>query len=678
MDRHAVVRRHNPVLGAFQPRSPLSIGNGEFAFTADITGLQTFPDLYDKAMPLCTMSHWGWHSFPNPRGYSLATLKLTDFETHGRKVGYPVAARGQEEHYNWLRDNPHRLHLGRIGFVLKTSTAADATPQDLTGIRQELDLFRGHLSSSFQINGRYVHVHTVCHPDRDAIAIDVRSELITRGQLALRLDFPYGSPAMNAADWTHPDRHTTTLEERGINEAIFHRRLDDDRYAVRLFWFQSANLEQAAPHSFRLLPLTNHLSATIIFEPIPGTGKLSFRETFGKSQDHWKKFWTTGAAIDLSASTDPRARELERRIVLSQYQTAIQSSGSLPPQETGLVCNSWNGKFHMEMYWWHSAHFPMWGRPALLERSMSWYNRTVASARATAKQQGYAGARWPKMVAPDGRESPSSIGPLLIWQQAHPIAMAELLYRATPTRATLDRYRDIVMASAEFMASFAHLETKTGRYVLGPPVIPAQENHPPTETWNPTYELEYWAYGLRIANEWRRRLSLPPEPKWEEIRRKLAPLPAKDGVYLAHENCPRTFTERNRDHPSMVAALGVLPGEKADKETMRRTLRKVMDVWEWPDTWGWDYPMIAMTAARIGEPALAIDALMLNTPKNEWLANGHTYQRTNLPLYLPSNGGLLAAIAMMAAGWEGGLATNAAGFPSNWNVRHEGLLLQPL
>jgi len=35
----------------------------------------------------------------------------------------------------------------------------------------------------------------------------------------------------------------------------------------------------------------------------------------------------------------------------------------------------------------------------------------------------------------------------------------------------------------------------------------------------------------------------------------------KDGLYLAHENCPMTFTERNRDHPSMLAALGVLPGE---------------------------------------------------------------------------------------------------------------------
>ena len=72
----------------------------------------------------------------------------------------------------------------------------------------------------------------------------------------------------------------------------------------------------------------------------------------------------------MSGSQDPRWRELERRIVLSQYLTAIQCAGSLPPQETGLTCNSWEGKFHLEMHWWHAAHFALWDRLPLLERSL--------------------------------------------------------------------------------------------------------------------------------------------------------------------------------------------------------------------------------------------------------------------------------------------------------------------
>ena len=84
----------------------------------------------------------------------------------------------------------------------------------------------------------------------------------------------------------------------------------------------------------------------------------------------------------------------------------------------------------------------------------------------------------------------------------------------------------------------------------------------------------------------------------------------REGVYLAHENCPQTYTERNRDHPSMLAACGVLPGDGVERETMRRTLAKVMKEWQWDETWGWDYPMTAMTAARLGEGGTAVRALL--------------------------------------------------------------------
>jgi hypothetical protein len=384
------------------------------------------------------------------------------------------------------------------------------------------------------------------------------------------------------------------------------------------------------------------------------------------SGEAWGKFWSGGGAVEIETSP-----ELERRVVLSEYLTAIQCSGSRPPQETGLTCNSWYGKFHLEMHWWHAAHFALWGRTALLERSLAWYASILPKARETAGRQGYRGARWPKMVGPEGRDSPSPIGPLLIWQQPHIIAMAELCRRENPARTTLERYRDVVFESAEFMSSYA--VWRDGRFVLGPPVIPAQENHPAIETWNPTFELEYWAQALGVAQEWRRALGLGPNEQWERVRVGLARLPVKDGVYLAHENCPQTFTERNRDHPSMLGALGVLRGSKVDSATMKRTLERVFATWKWDDTWGWDYPMVAMTAARLEEPRRAIDALMMKSPKNEWLINGHNYQRANLPLYLPGNGGLLAAVALMAAGWEGAPARANPGFPTGWKVRAEGV-----
>jgi len=617
IDRAALVRRHNPVVRDFDLRAPLSVGNGNFVFTADITGLQTFPERYEKTMPLCTMANWGWHENP---GRPPGELRLTNYDTFGRPVGYMTSPGNQKDLYDWLRENPHKFHLGRIGFL------ADRVKP----IRQELDLWTGILTSEFEAEGKRIHVETACHPRSSLLAVRIR------GRLPVVFEFPYASPEMSGADWNQSDRHTT-VEHDGTIE----RRLDNTKYTVDIR--HNGALRRDGPHRF-ILDATEFTFGD--------DRAIAVQSTFDAARDHWRKFWSTGAALEL-----PGAPEIERRAVLSQYLTAINCSGDLPPAETGLTCNSWYGKFHLEMHFWHAAHFALWGRTPLLERSLGYYNRILPAARDRARQQGYAGARWPKMTDPDGRDSPSPIGPLLIWQQPHPIVLANLC------GGSPERYRNLVFATADFMASFAH----NGN--LGPPVIPVQENHPPRETWNPTFELEYWHYALGIANQWRERLGLHRNPQWDAVRDALAPLPVKDGVYLAHANCPQTFTERNRDHPSMLMALGVLPGTRVDREAMRRTLRKVFAEWRWADTWGWDFGMVAMTAASLGEPDLAARALLMDTPKNTWLANGHNWQRANLPVYLPGNGALLLALAHMA---------RTRAFPASWQARWEGLPAVPL
>ena len=84
---------------------------------------------------------------------------------------------------------------------------------------------------------------------------------------------------------------------------------------------------------------------------------------------------------------------------------------------------------------------------------------------------------------------------------------------------------------------------------------------------------------------------------------------------------------------------------------------------------------MVMTAARLEQPEKALD-VMMDVPKNHYLPSGHCFQRPNLPLYLPANGGLLFAAAMMAAGRSGAPNRPASGFPANgkWKVHHEGLL----
>jgi len=717
IDRYALVSRHNPVMRKLDPLSPLSVGNGEFAFTCDITGLQTFPEEYANGMPLCTMSQWGWHTKLMPEHLKGQKLKLTEYETYGRKVGYMTTKTGQEELFDWLRENPHRLHLGQIGFDF----GPGASSKDITEIEQRLDLWTGIIHSRFKFKGESVYTQTCVDPSSDTIAVRVESALLADMKLGVKIAFPYGSQTMQAVDWSQPSSHKSELKP-GTYEAEIERTLDGDAYFVRLNWAGGDKIETNGPHEFVIRGHRyGRLDLSIAFSRKRSRSTILADKALSASSTYWKNFWQTGAAVDFSGSKDPRAKELERRVVLSQYVTAIQCSGSRPPQETGLTSNSWYGKYHLEMHWWHAAQFALWNRFPLLDRSLDWYNDVLPSAKARAKEQGYRGARWAKMTETSGRDSPSPVGTLLIWQQPHPIFYAELAYLTKPTKATLARFKDIVEETATWMADYAHYDKEKDRYVLGPPAIPAQENHPARETWNPTYELEYWHFGLKTAQKWRERLDLTRHKDWDTIIAKLSKLPVggpgptppkvrataspaanvdpimlaqqqndaakaamtktvaepfdpATSVYWAHENAPQSFSVRNHDHPSMLAALGVLSGEKVDRETMRRTLKKVFEVWDWPSTWGWDYPMIAMTAARLGETKLAIDALMVDTPKNGYSANGHNYQRPNLPLYLPGNGGLLYAMALMAGGWKGAPKKHAPGFPDDgsWSVKVEG------
>lgn len=59
IQRQEVVQTFNVRRNASSSTTPLQVGNGDFAFGVDVTGLQTFK-------PFATMSTWGWHNFSLP------------------------------------------------------------------------------------------------------------------------------------------------------------------------------------------------------------------------------------------------------------------------------------------------------------------------------------------------------------------------------------------------------------------------------------------------------------------------------------------------------------------------------------------------------------------------------------------------------------------------------------
>jgi hypothetical protein len=300
--------------------------------------------------------------------------------------------------------------------------------------------------------------------------------------------------------------------------------------------------------------------------------------------------------------------------------------------------------------------------------------------------------------------------------------MAEEMYRNNPSKETLAKYGQQVEETAEFMADFVshrsympHKSHKTHQsyqshqphsshnphhyFLQGETAM--QESMSKDFSYNHPFELAYWYYGLNVAQQWRERQGKERNAEWDKILSQLSSLPESNGIYTAglqkgatgqleafdpfntvgggaKNISTETFAEKCRnDHPAVLGACGLLPQVPLyEKDVMTKTLDWTMQNWNWQTTWGWDYGMVAMTAARLNQPETALKALLIDTQKNTYLKNGHNFQTADrLRLYLPGNGALLTAIAMMCAGWDGCTIPNNPGFPQDgtWNVRWENL-----
>ena len=693
--RKVVVSRHNPVTFESSEKSPAQVGNGRFAFGADITGLQTFHAFN-------TMSDWGWHSMPLPEGVSVEDYKPVELDTWGKKIPYILNNPECPEISDWLRSNPHRINLGRIGFVLLKIDGKPAEEIDLKDTRQEIDLWTGIIDSRFVLDGTPVSVRTACHPEEDLISIHVESSLVEAKRLGIFVDLPYTDGKNHArpsvGDYSCPEKHKSGLSLEGQHRGTISHVMDDTEYSITLDWSGEADLSRISEdaHEYRLTPKGGDcLDVTVLFSPklVPGLEDADLRslslpegsspgtrEVEQASVEGWKHYWMNGAAVDLSGSSDPRWEELERRIVLSQYLMKVNETGIFPPQEAGLVNNGWYGRFHWEMIWWHGAHFLLWNRPECVEGYLSKYESFMKEAVSRASSEGRKGAKWPKCTGNFNREWPCEPHAMLCWQQPHPIWFAEQEYRMNPSKEVLDKWADIVINTADYMADYVFKDEENDRFVIGPPVIPVSENTKMMETMNPVFELGYWRFGLRVALDWAKRLGLPAKrvKAWKDVLENLSELPVEDGYYITHEKMQDMWNSYNFEHPALTGIYGWLPGDGVDIETFRRTFYRVLESWQMDRIWGWDYPMLAMAAARLGDPEKAVDLLCTTAHKfafdEHGLADMYPYP------YFPANGGLLTAVAMMCAGWDGlpggvsGSSGEAPGFPKDgsWSVRYEG------
>ncbi|WP_136079122.1 hypothetical protein [Pontiella desulfatans] len=668
IDRKAVVSRHHIIDPPID--MPLPLGNGEFCFGVDATGLQTLDGN--------SFSHWGKHTAPLPPGVTEKDIPETGTFDRGRIKGHMVTPKEKGMVWRWMSDNPWPVHLGRLRFI--DAEGKVLASEHIKNPKRKLDVWQGIQVASFMYEGVEVKVETLGLSDQDGVAVRVQSELLREGKMGVELDFPIADGKRRyKAEGGPCEVHKTMMTVTG-NELSFERQMDNDIYKGGWRICEGTASFNAYPEErkARLIPRDGDvLSFVCLFgQTQPGSASYTdFDVTKKQTADFWETFWMSGGAIDLSLSKDSRWKELERRLVLSQYLMRTNNAGSLPTAEYGLMAfGGWAGQFHMEMAWWHMAHYGVWDRWHLAEEALTMYQRFLPIARKRAAQLDYKGAKWGKQNSPDGRMKPWDGNLGLSWQQPHPIFFAEQEYRLNPDIKTLDKWNEVVFATAEYMASFP-VKDEEGRYKLEF-VVTANENG---ICHNPAFESAYWRWGLNKAQEWRKRLGMKPEKSWQEVSDNLVPLTLEknpktgEQVFAWCEEWVWTNPKNRTDygHPDQIGGFSFVPFvDGVSPQIAANTVRHINDSWVWTRCWGWDFPWAAMAAARTEQPELAVELLLKDNPRNHYSERG-----INGDWYLPGNGGVLYAVAMMAAGWDGAPERHAPGFPDNgqWKVRWEGL-----
>lgn len=674
INRKAVVTAFNPHRNASFTETPFQVGNGDFVFSVDVTGLQTL-------QPFNTLSSWGWHnsSLPTTPGQTnISGFTGLEWWTHGRLVGYNQPNPAEADISQWLISNPHRINLVRIGFSLGGNTIVES---DLSEKTQYLDLYTGIIHSSFTINGSAVSLLTAVDPDSDTIGVQVNSTLLNnRGDLSVFFDYPYAS-GKNKFDapfvglFNATSNHTTSLHVQAQGAVIKHD-LDATAYFTHIQWQGNASIKGPAPSSHRhhlsLSDEGGQLAFTAELTPTQPKSNSTVSSVFKSSTAWWKSYWNRGAFISLATDNQhPRASELQRRIILSQYLVTINGAGRDPPQESGLTNNGWYGKFHLEMVIWHSLQFCLWGKEDLFERHDDVYQRFLPASYQRARDQGYKGARWGKMSDPSGRSAPGEINSLLIWQQPHPFYFAEAEYGRKPNIQTLKKWDEVLTASADFMASYAFYNKSSDVLQLGPPMYPASENTNPNATVNPTFELAYWKFGLDIAVKWKQRQNLTVPQMWTQIANDLPPLPVENDTYVIYTGVADMWNDPDltSDHQSMAMIYGFIsPPSDFNLTIFNNTMNRIYQTWNFTESFGWDFPMLAMAAARLGDHDRAVDFLL--HPAFQFDDVGMPVGGLRVPTpYFPGSASLLMAVALISGGWKDNPGVK---FPKEWKVQAEG------
>lgn len=582
--------KYNLKFNHIDSKNPVTIGNGDFAITLDQTGTKSLYETY-KDIPLSTMSNKNWFykdkknikpSYVDGKAYMLFNLD-------------------NDPNYQINRQYPFKYSFMQI-LLYDNDKLIDIN--NIKDVKQELDLYKGIVTSSFNYKEKINKTISFIYQDHDEFNFKLQSDNLN---LALKFNYP---------SYTKNGYRLDILPNVLVKE---------DR--ITLLYDDKNSL------SFKLKSSSNYqiVENTLIFDDNNVSFSLALDEIKeGKLLD---EFWKCDNGIIIDNE------ELVKKMVLSKYLLHVNSTGIYPPQESGLTYNCWNSKFHLEMHLIHSLWNIYNNHVGDLVKSFDYYLSIMPSSLKRASLNGYKGLRFPKMTGPDGEDSPSNIGPLLIWQAPHILFMLQEIYYLYNKENIIKKYEPLISGTIDFMISF--LTLKDSKYQMLDPLLEACESIPLDRCQNPSFELEYWRYTLERQPKIDTVLYGHQRYDYLDITSKIITPKEDDGIYLKTYGVIDKY-DLYKDHPTEGFLMSFFKSKIVDKEKMVKTIDYILKNMDLSSYWGWDFPFLGLSLLNCGEIEKSIEVTQLNTINNQYLYNGYnTSPRDDLKAYLPGNGAFL-------------------------------------
>jgi hypothetical protein len=285
MDRYELVSKYNIENTFIDSLIRLRVGNPQFEFRVDMTGLQTFPEYYSGDKHPGTVS-------------------------------------------TWTKSNPCNFNLGKVGLQILKKDGREISISDLQEPVQKLNLWTGEIESIFRVDDIPVNIKTVCHADYDLISVRISSGLIADGRLRIKIVFGSDDSDDVNSNLTSENNNLTRKLSDTNNITILNRIKDQENYFI-LVWRNGSVLKEVEKQVYYLEPESADsvysFSCQFMSDAVNGRVQ-NFGETFASSRKSLSKYWNSMDEKDFRKYAGKKDREMKGRDILLKYFDRIACS----------------------------------------------------------------------------------------------------------------------------------------------------------------------------------------------------------------------------------------------------------------------------------------------------------------------------------------------------------------